>query len=104
MMIDLASRNRCIMRLSGLPAPSLRTVDRLPAVGVLFWSLLYDLPGFIVDPRVPTRFFSLLSGTGAPLLSPRRGFGADRAMQRVRHEQEPLGCRTVALGVPQRQL
>src|SRR6266853_1057396 len=92
------------MRPSGLPAPSLRAVNRLPAMHVSFWVLGFDMKGLMAAWRVADRFFSLLSGTGTPLSSPRRGLGADGAMQRVRHEQEPLGCRTVAFRVPQRQL
>ncbi len=98
----------CAHRISLLP-PSLRAVNRLPDVRVSFWGLEFDIKGLIADFEVADRFFSLLSGkcrirrlTGAPLSSPRRGFGADGAMQRMGHEQEALGRRAVALGVPQR--
>src|SRR5215469_8286698 len=92
------------MRLSGVPAPSLRALNRFPAVRLSFWGLASDIKGFMADWRIGDRVFSLVSGTGTALASPRQGLGADSAMQRVRHEQEPLGCRPVALGVPDRQL
>src|ERR1700730_3608713 len=110
-IVRYRKRNWCVMRPSNLPAPSLRAVNRLPAVRLSFWVLAFDIKGVRVDRKVADRFFSLLSGrcwirrpTGTPLSSPRQGLGADGAMQWVRHEQEPLGCRTVALSVPQRQL
>ena len=50
----------------------------------------------------------LRAGTGRGLRraapSPERWFGADRAVQRVGHEQQTFGLGAVALGVPHREL
>jgi len=47
----------------------------------------------------PKKFFSLNSGKNRVL-----GLGADRAMQRVGHEQQAVGLGPIALGVPDREL
>jgi hypothetical protein len=73
---------------------------------VLFCRQTFDLKRLMVDWRVPIRFFSLISGRkqGGRLVDRRPGFGADRTVQWVGHEQQTLGLGLIALGVPDREL
>src|SRR3984893_6252911 len=44
-IVRYRKRNWCVMRPSNLPAPSLRAVNRLPAVRLSFWVLAFDIKG-----------------------------------------------------------